>query len=171
LAITEAEKFWKANLPEALDSGRVRLIEQDMFTPQPDIYGKPDIFIVRQVLHNWSDAYATRVLEQLRMAAGPDTRLLIADHVLSNACSRPPNGGLIKGTDSLLPPAPLLANMGGAAVMPYVLDILMLVVQNGQQRTLSHFVNMLQATGWVLQEMKRTDPLGVWLPHLIAVPR
>lgn len=169
--VVEGEKFWKANLPEALTTGRVKFVAHDIFSPQPDAYKNPAVFILRSILHDWSDAYATRILKHLRSAAGPETKLVVIDHVLPYSC--PSDFGTeesVKGLNPPLPPAPLLANMGGAGSLQYSLDILMLSIQNGQERTSSHFVTLLKNTGWELKEIKRTDAIGSWYPHLISTP-
>ena len=97
----------------------------DIFSPQPDAYKNPAVFILRSILHDWSDAYATRILKHLRSAAGLETKLVVIDHVLPYSC--PSDFGTeesVKGLNTPLPPAPLLANMGGAGSLQYSLDIL-----------------------------------------------
>ncbi|KAA1470311.1 S-adenosyl-L-methionine-dependent methyltransferase [Dentipellis sp. KUC8613] len=168
--VAEGEKFWKAKLPDALSSGRVQLIPHDMFTPQPTPAHAPAVFLLRQILHDWSDAYALRLLRHLRAAAARDTVLLVVDHALSHACAAPAGARALPGAEGARVPPPLLPNMGGAAVLSYSLDILMLALQNGQERTVPHFARLLARAGWELREMKRTDPLGVVHPHLVAVP-
>ncbi|TFY59084.1 hypothetical protein EVG20_g7915 [Dentipellis fragilis] len=166
--ILEAQKFWKANLPEALDTGRVRLIAADMFSAQSDIAAQPEIFIIRQIMHDWSDLYSIRILKCLRDAAGPNTRLLVVDNVLSYACAQTSNEVAIKGAELPAAPAPLLPNFGTARSWPYVMDVMMMIWQNGQERTLLHYANILKSTGWELKEIRRA--MGSGLGHLVAVP-
>ncbi|ETW84678.1 hypothetical protein HETIRDRAFT_124158 [Heterobasidion irregulare TC 32-1] len=168
--VRDAEKFWKANLAESLDSGRVRLVPHDMFTPQHEAFRAPDLFVLRRILHDWSDTYAMKILKHLRIAAGARTQLLIIDSVLPYACPPDPRKTKpFKVSEIIEPPAPLLANMGGAASLWYAHDIAMLAFQNGQERTADQFNELLRSTGWELKEIKKTDSIGAW-PHIIAAP-
>lgn len=92
----------------------------DFFSPQPIKYAS--LFLVRAVMHDWSDKYAVQILRHLREAAAPDTRLMIADSLMAYACV---NKELedIPGATVLLPPAPLLPNGGHASVMRSLLDV------------------------------------------------
>lgn len=96
----------------------------DMFTPQPEALRAPDLFVLRGILHDWSDTYAMKILKHLRAAAGPRTQLLIIDSVLRYACPPDPQRTETFKVPKLVePPAPLLANMGGAASLHYAYDI------------------------------------------------
>jgi len=99
----------------------------------------PAVYILRDVLHDWPDARARHVLLNLRLASGPETRLIIAEHVLPLACvdegvhsvkgkhqvAKDEKWTLdsvlvhVKGADSTLAPAPLLPNLGKASANPY----------------------------------------------------
>ena len=95
-----------------------------MFTPQPEPFRAPDLFVLRRILHDWSDIYAIRILKHLRAAAGARTQLLIIDSVLPYACPPDPQRTEpFKVSEVVEPPAPLLANMGGAASLWYTHDI------------------------------------------------
>lgn len=71
----------------------------DFFAPQPEMLsgaGSPAAFILRVILHDWPDAFARRILLQLRRAAyegngdGDErqpTYLIIGDHLLPYACT------------------------------------------------------------------------------------
>jgi len=87
------------------------------------------------VLHDWPEDFAHQILLQLRRAAGPDTKLVIAEHVLPYAipCARPDqvelniDFGDIEGAHDALKVAgarwPLLANLGTANANAYWLDL------------------------------------------------
>ena len=97
----------------------------DMFLPQPQAFNAPDLFILRGIIHDCSDPYAVKILKTLRAVAGPRTQLLIIDRVLLYACPpHPQHRELFKAPNIPEPPAPLLANMGGAASILYAHDIL-----------------------------------------------
>lgn len=63
-------------------STRIDCIEYDFFTPQP-VQGA-DVYLLRTILHDWSDADAIRILRGIVQAMGPSSRLLIMDMVLPN---------------------------------------------------------------------------------------
>jgi hypothetical protein len=80
------------------------------------------------ILHDWPTAFAEKILLRLREAAGPDTKLLIADFVLPLACVDDFGGEgdedeQVEGAESTLAPAPLLANLGKASANGYWMDL------------------------------------------------
>lgn len=85
------------------------------------------MFLLRVVLHDWPDDFARRILLQLREAATTDTKLLLADFVLPLACpdDTGTSSGLegVEGAESILAPAPLLANLGRASANGYWMDL------------------------------------------------
>lgn len=96
--------------------------EHDFFTPQP--VKDADIFLIRGVIHNWSSAYAIKILKQLREAAVPGkTKLLMIDQIVRYACKgvKAEEKGIL-GSDLAPVPDPLLSNLG--ANSSYLLDLL-----------------------------------------------
>ena len=93
-------------------------IAHDFFLPQPPLphprahpYSNAlTIYLLRVVLHDWSDPYARKILQRLREGAGEETRLIIADHVLPLACEGDGDGALLK-------------NMGKASANAYWMDM------------------------------------------------
>lgn len=164
--VSDAEPYWKSNLPEALESGRVRLVAHDMFIPQPDLGSPVDAFVLRGILHDWADSYGIRLLSQLRAAAGPQTKLVVIEILLESPC-HDPETSTIKGCEPRTVPEPLLANMGAANSVDYSMDMMMMGFGNGQERTLRHYLKILSETGW---ELKEVIHIGSLRPHLIAVP-
>ena len=105
--------------------GLIPKAAHDMFLPQPQAFNAPDLFILRGIIHDWSDPYAVKILKSLRAVAGPRTQLLIIDRVLLYACPpHPQHSDSFTAPNIADPPAPLLANMGGAASILYAHDIL-----------------------------------------------
>lgn len=92
----------------------------DFFTPQPPRDRPPSVFLLRSILHDWSERYCVTILRHLRNAAGLDTRLLIVDLVLTTSCPDNSSGlddikinltrrNNLQASD---PPKPLLVNLG-----------------------------------------------------------
>ncbi|KAA1472746.1 S-adenosyl-L-methionine-dependent methyltransferase, partial [Dentipellis sp. KUC8613] len=145
---------WRARCPELLEEGRAVFQVHDFFTPQPARHTPVGAFILRVILHDWPDAFARRILVQLRRAAAPDTFLVIGDHVLPYACA-------IEGAEALrtLRGAkwPLLANLGQASANAYWMDLTMQVTFNGLERTLPELVALTASAGWRIVRVARTE--------------
>ena len=73
------------------------------------------------IMHNWPDAECATILRRARAIAGPATRLVIVDSVLTRACTESADGcGRTHGEA----PQPLLANWGTASALSYKLDMI-----------------------------------------------
>ncbi|RWA10853.1 hypothetical protein EKO27_g4273 [Xylaria grammica] len=70
-----------SQLPSDL-ADRVEFVEHDFFTPQT--MEPPAAFIMRWILHNWADKYATRILQGLVPAMRKGTKVLIYEYVLED---------------------------------------------------------------------------------------
>jgi hypothetical protein len=108
-----------------------------------------DVFLVRAVLHNWSDKYCLQILRHLREAATPSTQLIVVDNLMPYACV---DDSLkdVPGADLALPPAPLLPNGGHASAVSYYEDLGMLLLMNGKERTIRDVHSLLESAGWRL---------------------
>ncbi len=82
-----------------------------------------DVYVLAQVLHDWSDEDCVRILEACRRAAGATARLLVVEQIL-------PEG-----------PEPNVAKLT---------DLNMLVLLGGRERTRRAFEELLDAGGWSL---------------------
>ncbi|KAF8218310.1 S-adenosyl-L-methionine-dependent methyltransferase [Mycena galopus ATCC 62051] len=142
--ITEGEKFWAESAPELIESGRVKLQVHNFFEPQ--LVKDAAVYFMRVVIHDWPDVTAREIMANTRKAAGKDSKLVLFDLVMPYACETP-------GAPPV--PAPLLANLGVAgAGFVTSLDIEMMTVFNGKERTVDQFRALGEATGWKLEEVK-----------------
>jgi len=166
-AIKDAQKFWEAQQPEALSSGQVDLQVHDFFEENP-VRGAA-VFILRMILHDWPDHYATRILRALRAAATSTTQLLILDPIVRYACPASLQTSDIAGVAFDDAPSPLLPNLGIAGnVIPYHADLQMMIVLNSQERTVADFVQLFASGGWKLRRVYM--PPAPEFPKLVAVP-
>ncbi|KAF9218485.1 hypothetical protein BS17DRAFT_791302 [Gyrodon lividus] len=186
---------WRSQCPEMLESGQVEFQDHDFFQPQPPLQPPhvsphPAVYLLRVVLHDWPDSFARRILINLRVASAPETRLIIADHILPLACvdegihdypgaekckeSGPDNWTLdsvlanIEGAERTLAPAPLLPNLGKASAVAYWMDLTMQITFNGKERTLRELTELTISAGWRITRMKR--PEGSLFAHLVCEP-
>ncbi|EJC99901.1 S-adenosyl-L-methionine-dependent methyltransferase [Fomitiporia mediterranea MF3/22] len=162
LVIEEAKQFWQENLPTHVSNGHVHFIGTDFFEAQPSLPGTVSVFLLRMIIHDWSDKYAVMILRHLRAVAGPSTRLVIIDSILDYVCG--------SGVEINRVPAPLLPNMGGANVLPYSADLAVFGVLNAGERTIDGFKEILSSSGWKLQEVRRNASSSIFKPAIIAHP-
>ncbi|KAH8096884.1 hypothetical protein BXZ70DRAFT_865118, partial [Cristinia sonorae] len=140
----------------------------------------PAVYLLRVITHDWPDEFVTRILLHLRNAAGPDTKLLIADHLLPLACVDEDDEALKGGADgkrealpgtvrSLAPDgSPLLPNLGKANANAYWMDLTMRVTFNSQERTLRELASLTLTAGWKVEHVSRAE--GSLFGHVVAVP-
>ena len=100
-------------MPAAIDKNQVQFIGHSFFEPQPKLFKSADVFMMRYIVHDWSDKYAIQILRHLRDAATMDTKLVVIDAIVSHTCK--------SVTDSVnpkisAPPVPLLQNWGEANI-------------------------------------------------------
>ncbi|KAF5380106.1 hypothetical protein D9615_006249 [Tricholomella constricta] len=163
----EAKTHWSKEYPEVIDTGRITFMHHDFFTPQP--VANASVFLLKQILHDWADPYSIKILKALRAAATPDTKLIVLDNIVAYACHDPTVDSEL-GVGYTEAPTPLLANYGAANVMPYVLDLGMMIWLNSTERTIGHLDTLLKSTGWKIIGTKRHDPPSNFYEPLIAVP-
>ncbi|KAJ7143716.1 hypothetical protein C8R44DRAFT_973576 [Mycena epipterygia] len=174
---------WRAKYPELLESGAVRF--QGAARLHAAAGGGAAVFLLRVVVHDWSDAFAQRILLRLREAAASHTRLVFADFVLLLAyvddfsvggeengkreMEEEPQGGLTEGkgqgegavgegAETMLAPVPL-ANLGKASAIAYWMDL--------RERTLREIVALVLWAGWKV--VRVTKAPGSLFGHIVAV--
>ena len=116
---------------------RCEVIEGDFFRAVPSGY---DAYVLAHVLHDWTDVKALAILRNCRRAIPPHGRLLIVE--------------------SVLPP-------GDAPHAGKLMDLLMLAVTGGVERTAAEFSALLRTGGF---EMIRVVPICVSQSVVEAVP-
>lgn len=67
------------SLPEPYKS-RITFQEHDFFKEQP-VKGA-DVYLLRMILHDWSDKYATKILRALIPALKPGVKMVIIERVI-----------------------------------------------------------------------------------------
>lgn len=112
--------------------GRLTLHAGDFFT---DPLPRADVTLLMNILHDWDDADAGRILAALATAAEPGDRLLVIEGVLSEDDA----GGATPGTRTVA-----------------VADLIMLTVTGGRERTAAEYRDLLAAAGYELTAVTPT---------------
>ena len=93
---------------------------QDFFQPNP--VKNAAIYFMRAILHDWPDSICLTILKHLRDAAGPNSKLVVIDTLVTHACRSDPT-------------TPLLDNLGiGQGAFPTALDLSVRVLVYVQSR-------------------------------------
>jgi len=159
----------KALFPEGLESGRVSFQEHNFLESQP--IKNADVYILKLIVHDWSNKYAQIILQRLREAAGPHSRLIIMDKIIPYIC--PPSETLdevsIPGFMKPDLPEPIV-NMSGGITYPHLSSVVMMLYCNGQERTVGGSRELLAEAGWKLVEVYQHDAYGQLSSQILAVP-
>jgi hypothetical protein len=107
-------------------SQRLRLVRGDFFSS--DIPAA-DAYVLMEVLHDWPDQEAGRILSAVRRSAPPGSRVLIVESLITDS------PGLHPGK---------------------VLDVIMLAVTGGRERTVAQYKQLLNDTGFTLGQILPT---------------
>ncbi|KAF8206805.1 O-methyltransferase [Mycena galopus ATCC 62051] len=135
----------------------------DFFTAQP--VKNADVFLLRHVLHNWGKEKAISILQHLRDAATPATKLVCMEKIVPDSV---PHSG-IPGADRPRAPDPLLPNWGPASAFIFLSDIMMYNALGASERTLAEFIDIFDLGGWKLVQVHHHSPPSP-SSHLVAVP-
>src|SRR5215210_1549435 len=124
------------DLPHVIEvqglSERCELVSGDFFEAVPE---GADLHLLKQVIHDWDDDQATRLLQSCHRALVPDGKVLLVEMVI------PPDNR----------PSPAQA-----------MDLNMLVVAGGRERTEQEYRQLFQAAGFRLERIIPThSPFNV----------
>ncbi|KAF1813460.1 S-adenosyl-L-methionine-dependent methyltransferase [Eremomyces bilateralis CBS 781.70] len=122
-------------LPEPLKS-RISFLPLDFFTPQP--VKDADVYILRQICHDWSDKYAVKILENLLPAMKKGAKLVIMD--------------------GLIPPPNAIPKLDEAQVR--MVDLVMMTHFNGKERDLEDWKGLFAQASPKLKLLNTKTPAG-----------
>ena len=105
---------------------RLRLVGGSFFTTVPE---GGDAYMMKEILHDWTDEDCIRILANCRRAMKPESKLLLFEALIQ------PEGG----SETKL------------------LDLLMLVGFSGRQRTAEEFASLFEASGFQLAQVIPTE--------------
>ncbi len=111
---------------------RCELAAGDLFDAVPE---GGDVYVLKYILHDWPDSQCMRILDNCRRAMASEGRILIIEHLLS---------------------------AGNRRDWGKLLDINMMVMANGQERTRPEYERLLGGAGLRLQRVIATaSPLSI----------
>jgi hypothetical protein len=113
----------RAEVRESGLADRCRVIGGDFLEEVP---GGADAYLLRHILHNWDDERAVAILANVRRAMGEGAKLLVVERVI------PPGNGPMFGK---------------------LMDLTMLVVHGGMERTEEEFHRLFEAAGFRLNRI------------------
>jgi hypothetical protein len=130
---------------------RVEFVTGSFFEELP---AGADVYVLSRVLHNWDDGDAVRILRQVRTAIPSTGRLLVFEELIEQPESPAPDGP------------------GPAAAGAHVIDLLILLMLPGSDRTSAQYAELLGQAGFDVKAV-RSGPLRARQAESVieAVPR
>jgi len=128
--LTEA----RAYLAEQGVLDRCEIVEADFFKAVP----RGDVYLLKDILHDWDDDDAVRILSVCRAAMHAEGRVLIVERVLPERFDDDP-----------------------AKLNSVMTDLHMMVLFGGRERTPDEYAALFSAAGLRLTRVERGDPYGV----------
>jgi predicted O-methyltransferase YrrM len=122
----------RANLGAQGLAGRCEVVGGDFFESVPS---GGDAYALKMIVHDWDDARSIAILKNVRKAIRPDGRVLIMEAVIDAA--------------------------NGVGAPGKLLDINMLVMTGGRERTADEFAALYRASGFELVRIIPTGPISV----------
>ena len=116
----------------AMASDRVSVQPGDFFQDELPVC---DTYLMMNVIHDWADAEAVKILRAVRKSAPMDARLLLIESILPETTGAHP-----VRNDPILN-----------------LDVAMLAITGGRERTLAEYQALLAAAGFRLDRAVETD--------------
>jgi hypothetical protein len=131
----------RGRLAEAQLLDRCEIRGGDFFSEIP---AGGDLYLLRQILHDWDDEHCRKLLRTCRAAMTSDATLLIIE--------------LLAGD---------LSQADLAREMTALMDLYMLSIFDGRERTRAEFTGLLADSGFAVREI---TPLGGGIAAIVATP-
>ncbi|KAI9878311.1 MAG: hypothetical protein M1830_001292 [Pleopsidium flavum] len=137
--IEKGVALWRKEKPDALESGRAKLIAEDFF--QVNSVKGADVYFMRGIMHDWPDAESVKILKAVVPAMSKDSRIVIAEFIVNNTLGAP---------EIPSAPWPLPANYGIYPRYTHQRDLVMMSLFNSMERSLDQFRDIIQEAGLVV---------------------
>ncbi|KAJ7117169.1 O-methyltransferase [Mycena epipterygia] len=160
-----SKAHWREHFPAHVDNGLAEFQVHNFF--QPQLVKNAAVFLLRHIIHDYSDPQAISILQRLREAATQTTKLVVLDKIVPSVSADDLTQD-IPGAARPSAPQPLLPNWGVASAEMYTYDLTMHNMIGGVERTIDEFTAMLAPSGWKLVQVHHCPPSLV--SHLVAMP-
>jgi len=164
-----AQRNVQRSLPAALQDGRIQIQAHNLFHPRPKAT-ENTVYILRYILHDWSDEDCIKILRNIQTAAQPDTKVLIIEAVVVPATvprGRPPietnrhrhsvssssNNDAVGIHSPSSAPNFIPANFGENAKMPLALGVHLMGAFNSYERTQSEWERVVRHSGLKIEKV------------------
>jgi len=171
-----SRQYWQSKAPALVEAHRVTFLAHDLMEEiplRPREDGSEYVFMLKTVLHNWPDDACLRIIQNLSPATRIGSILLIVNYTPqisqaeSSAVSVAEYLSTVKGKTmpqissmSLPLPAGLEAGWGYGNMLISCIDVSMLTLFSGRDRTVRDFEELLQGTGWKVDSQTSTRGLS-----------
>jgi len=126
------------DLPEIADAVRPEIAEPRIAVVGGDFFESvpaADLYLLKLILHDWDDERSEAILRNIRAAIRPGGRVVIIDALLPEAVENHPG---------------------------FLMDLNMMVMTGGKERTAAEFTALLEQTGFRLESITPTPtPMGI----------
>jgi SAM-dependent methyltransferase len=120
----------RANIGARGLAGRCEVVGGDFFESVPS---GGDAYALKMIVHDWNDERSIAILKNVRKAIRPDGRVLIMESVVDPA--------------------------SGVGAQPKLLDLNMLVMTGGRERTADEYAALYAASGFKLTRIVTANPM------------
>lgn len=138
LARTPGARGILFDLPEIADAVRPEIADPRIEVVGGDFFdGVPegDLYLLKLILHDWDDAKSEAILRNIRTAIRPGGRVVIIDALLPDHVENHPG---------------------------FLMDLNMMVMTGGKERTAAEFETLLERTGFKVESITPTPtPMGI----------
>lgn len=141
--LPEAESRSAALFHERNLTDRARFVAGDFFDAVPSA----DVYVLKWILHDWSDDKCAVILSKCRVSSRPNSRIAVVEQ-----------------------PVPDLNDIGTKAAPTVLMDLTMLALfgaDGGRERTLDEYASLFDSSGW---KLSRVIPLRRGFAVIEAVP-
>ncbi|KAL9712332.1 hypothetical protein Ac2012v2_003569 [Leucoagaricus gongylophorus] len=147
-------KVWPQRCPEAIQQKRISFIPLNFFKESPE--KGCDIYFLKSVLHDWHDEDCVKIMKSVRAAMTNQSRVLIHEFIVQPVYRVPESKA-----GCLQAPEPLLPNYGDGRLRQYTMDINMMTLLNGRERTLTDFIRLGRSAGLQFVKCWETAEMGL----------
>jgi SAM-dependent methyltransferase len=120
---------------------RCQVVAGDFFQSVPE---GADAYLLKSVIHDWDDEHSVKILANCRRAIPAHGKLLIVEHMMPGSVEASPEH-----------------------LRTFMLDLNVLVLTSGRERTASEYAHLLATSGF---ELKRVVPIATTVSIMEAIP-